>query len=485
MGKSQKLPQFQRWAQMRFAVIGQLLANPPAPGEIQVRLRELSQRNWQHPVTFLPVFFSFSTIERWYYRARSHQEPTQVLARTRRRDLGRSRSLDDATIAILQASYRDNASWSYLLHYDNLIAEQLTGKPGKAPSYATVWRYMRQHGQIPRRHPADRHDTPGAQATRLRFEQREVRQFEHTHTHTLWHIDAHHGSIALSHQGQMQRPALIATIDDHSRYIGHAQWFWREEAASAAHTLMQSIAKRGLPRMLMSDNGGPFVAAEIAHGLHRLGVLHETTMCYAPNQNGKMENFWAQVEGRLMAMLRHQRDLDLYRLNEITLAWIEHDYHRRHHSSLGTTPLDRYQNSPHVGRPAPESTILTHAFTRREIRRQRRSDGSISLGGIRFEIPSAYRHLTTIIIRYASWDMDHVFLAHPDTDSILDRLRPVDLQANASGARALVTPPSMRPTLAAPAVPAGLPPLLRAALEAARATGLPPAFIPVDDPHYS
>jgi len=112
-----------------------------------------------------------------------------------------------------------------------------------------------------------------------------------------------------------------------------------------------------------------------------------------------MEVFWAHVEGRLMAMLDRHRDLDLYRLNELTQAWIEHEYHRRPHASINATPLERYQSAPHVGRPAPTGTELTQVFTRRESRRQRRSDGTITVGGRRFELPSRYRHLTSILVR--------------------------------------------------------------------------------------
>ena len=60
-----------RWARLRFAVIGPLLAAPPEDGELQQALRTLSQRQWRHPVSGEPVQFGVSTIERWYYAARN------------------------------------------------------------------------------------------------------------------------------------------------------------------------------------------------------------------------------------------------------------------------------------------------------------------------------------------------------------------------------------------------------------------------------
>jgi hypothetical protein len=55
----------ERWALVRFAVVGQLLAAPPPKGELRARLEELAGREWPHPITGLPVRFGVSTLERW------------------------------------------------------------------------------------------------------------------------------------------------------------------------------------------------------------------------------------------------------------------------------------------------------------------------------------------------------------------------------------------------------------------------------------
>ena len=59
----------ERWAHLRFSVIGQLLAAPPDKGELKAAIEALAARIWRHPTTGEPVRFGFSTIERWYYRA--------------------------------------------------------------------------------------------------------------------------------------------------------------------------------------------------------------------------------------------------------------------------------------------------------------------------------------------------------------------------------------------------------------------------------
>jgi len=91
-------------------------------------------------------------------------------------------------------------------------------------------------------------------------------------------------------------------------------------------------------------------------------------------------------------MLEGVLDLSLAQLNEATQAWIEMEYNRAVHSELGQAPLQRYLHHRDVGRPCPSSAALKIAFTAEVDRTQRRSDGTVSLKGVRFEIHSRYNH---------------------------------------------------------------------------------------------
>ena len=61
----------QRWALLRFSVVGSLLAAPAAHGELRVELERLAAKSWEHPVSGKPTRFGLSTIQRWYYQARA------------------------------------------------------------------------------------------------------------------------------------------------------------------------------------------------------------------------------------------------------------------------------------------------------------------------------------------------------------------------------------------------------------------------------
>ena len=474
-----------RWARLRFAIIGPLLAAPPARGELGKALQQLSRQSWRHPVRGTPVRFSAATLERWFYTARGSRDPVAVLRRRRRQDAGRNRQLSSAVLQTLQAQYQSWPGWTVQLHYDNLVAlaaEEPALQP--LPSYATVRRYMKAQGLHRRRPPKRR--TAGAEQAERRLESREVRSYEADYVLGLWHLDFHHGSLkVLKASGQWVRPLLLGILDDHSRLVCHLQWYYDETAETLVHGASQALQRRGLPRALMTDNGAAMQAEEFRTGLHTLGILHETTLPYSPYQNAKQETFWATLEGRLMAMLGGVVDLTLARLNDITQAWVEQEYHQATHAEIGTSPLRRYLDSPAVGRECPDSASLRRAFRCTVTRRQRRSDGTVSLAGKRFEIPSRYRHLEQVRLRYARWDLSQVDLMDPHTLKALCPLYPLDKSANADGQRRRLEPAESGASPAS--APAGepLPPLLRKLLADYAATGRPPAYLPKHDEEES
>lgn len=469
-------PKRDRWARLRFSIIGPLLAAPPEPRQLGGALAALAAKTWRHPVTGLDVRFSVSTLERWYYRARRAADPVGALRDRLRANEGSFPSLSAVAVAALASQYREHPGWTAQLHLDNLrVTCAADGSP--VASYATVRRYLRAQGMHRQARP--KRVTEGALAARDRLQQLEVRSFEVEHVAALWHLDFHHASRkVLTRAGAWVKPMLLGVIDDRSRLVCHLQWYLDETAQSLVHGLSQAFMKRGLPRSLMTDNGAAMLSEEVACGLATLGVVHQTTLPYSPYQNAKQESFWGRVEGRLMAMLEGEQALTLELLNEATQAWVEQEYHRSVHSELKTTPLARYLAGPSVARPCPEAAVLRDAFRIEVPRRARRADGTLSLGGARFEIPARLRHLSDVHVRYARWDFSRVDLVDPRTGAILCAIQPLDKAANADGQRRRLTAVS---TELATQPTKGMAPLLRELLAEYAATGLPPAYLSCAD----
>lgn len=476
------------WARFRFSVIGSLLSAPPRRGELKAAIQSLAETIWTHPVTGREVQYAATTIERWYYTARNEREdPVRVLRRAVRKDCGKV-SVDQKVAEHLRGQYRDYPHWSYQLHYDNLASAAKTDLSlSPLCSYSTIKRFMQKNGMMRKRRQS--RGRPGEERAARRRENREIRSYESEYVGSLWHLDFHHGSLkVLTHRGQWERPIALGIVDDHSRLCCHLQWYLSETAEDLVHGFSQAIQKRGLPRALLTDNGAAMVSDEFTEGLLSLGIVHEKTLPYSPYQNGKQERLWATLEGRLMEMLDGvEPSLDF--LNEATQAWTEIEYNRAVHRELSTSPVERFCQAPDVLRDSPSSQALREAFRLQTTRVQRQSDGTISLAGVRFEIPARMRHFRRVVVRYARWDLGRVDLVDPQSGTILAPLYPLDRAANADGRRLVIKSDhgpddepgdgnlvGNSPNGGGPDKP--LPPLLQRILAEYSASGVPPAYLP-------
>jgi len=181
-------------------------------------------------------------------------------------------------------------------------------------------------------------------------------------------------------------------------------------------------------------------------------------------------------------MMEGQENRTLRQLNQTTQAWVEGDYHQKKNEALnGQTPIDCYLNHHDVGRDCPSSDKLRQAFRRQAKRKQRYSDGTISLEGKRFEVPDVYHGLTYISVRYAIWDLSVIDMVDPDTSSILTQLYPQNKSANANSQRRQrhSKPPSQPQPQELPFKET--PALLQKLLNDYAATGLPQGYIPKDE----
>lgn len=471
-----------RWAELRFSVVGGLLSSPPEPGELQGELQSLAEKEWIHPKHGGPVRFGFSTIEGWYYRAKNSDNPIEALQTPERRDVGTDRSLGPELTAALLRQYELHPGWSYDLHHKNLevIARRDSQKYGETPSYSTVRRRMKSLGLLKKKRP--RHPKPGQVLAVERLEKREVRSFELTHVGALAHLDFHNGSLkVVDAAGGWHTPECFASLDDYSRLCLHCQWYLEEETETLVHGFEQALMKRGLMRMLMSDRGAAMMSDAFQNGLKELSIQHATTLPYSPYQNAKQEHFWTSLEGQLCAMLENVCDLTLEQLNVYTQAWVEQGYNHHFHEEIRCTPYERFRDGPRVLRPAPELKTLRLAFSDRVTRKQRKSDGTISLDGIRFEIPNRLRTLDKVTLRYRSWNLTSAAVIDPRTGAELAQIFPIDKHRNATGFRRVFDDIGLASYPKKIDDSERVAPLLEKMLADYAATGLPPAYVPKDE----
>jgi putative transposase len=280
------------WAHLRFSIIGGLLANPPEKGKLHQELEKLAKKQYRHPNKDQWITFGVSTIERWYYRALNNVDPIKALGRKIRTDAGLNRTMSSPLISELKKQYQCYPRWSYQLHADNLKALVLE-QPwlGNIPSYSTVLRRMQEYGWIKSKSGSGP-KTPGDIKAKNRLDQREVRSFESSYVHALWHLDFHTGKRIVDANGVWHSPKALCILDDRSRLCCHMQWYLDETADTLIHGFTQALHKRGIPRSLMTDNGSAMLAGEFHNGLLELGIKHDKTLPYSPYHYVTLKNMW-------------------------------------------------------------------------------------------------------------------------------------------------------------------------------------------------
>ena len=91
-----------------------------------------------------------------------------------------------------------------------------------------------------------------------------------------------HGPAIKQADGKLKKTFLIAFIDDASRLITHAQFFWRDNTSNMVDAFRTALYKRGKPERLYFDNGSNYTSGEILQACVRLDIR----LSHAPVRDG-------------------------------------------------------------------------------------------------------------------------------------------------------------------------------------------------------
>jgi putative transposase len=238
----------------------------------------------------------------------------------------------------------------------------------------TLTTHLRQHGKTRRLLAA----TP-----------RNYKRFEREHTNSLWQGDAMVGPWLPDPNapGKKRRAHLFCFLDDHSRLVPYAEFFFDEALPRLERVLKVGILRRGLPQALYVDNGKVYAAHQFEAACASLGIRKLHTAPYSPESKGKQERYFLTVRLQFLPEVEVSEIATLADLNESFWAWLELIYHRTQHSETGQSPLERFQTGLNEVRSADAET-LRKAFLWREFRKVRR-DGRLELQGNTYQVPAS------------------------------------------------------------------------------------------------
>jgi putative transposase len=126
---------------------------------------------------------------------------------------------------------------------------------------------------------------------------------------------------------------LIAFIDDHSRYIIHAEYFTNSTTENTVLAFVRAIKQHGKPDAILTDNGTQFNV----HGLFeefckKQGIHHILGRIHHPQTNGKIERWFGTYKQEFK---NGEDNLD---------SFVKYYNERRLHQGINyITPLQRYK----------------------------------------------------------------------------------------------------------------------------------------------
>lgn len=320
-----------------------------------------------------------------------------------RSDLGQHRVITPEIEAGIRRLVGDHSNMSATMVRERLVDEGTI--TSRSPSESVIRRFIRAQGlRVAAPVPDGRH------------------AFAKSEPNQLWTLDFMHGPRL---SGTKARPRLFAILDDASRYVVFALFLPSEAYSGVVHALIDAFLRHGLPLALYCDNGAAFSSHDLALACARLDVALIHTPPYQPQGRGKVERFFGTVRSRFLDVLEPDALASVDTLNAAFDTWLDSDYHRRVHSSLGTTPLARFLDSERPKRWVSRQEIDLHFHC--TLKRKVRSDSTVSIHGVRYETPAEWIG-RTVELRHPVDDPKTLTLFAGGEPSVL--LKPVDPEHN-------------------------------------------------------
>lgn len=377
-------------ALFRYGLVAQLIHDPPEPGQQEQLLREIASKTYRIPYSSRTTV-GVSTLRR--YLKTYQKGGFEALQPQKRSDAGKPRAFPSEALEKAIALREEQPARTTRTIVDIL---QRDPEPSQEEpiNVHTLSTHLRQRGKTRRL---------------LKTGGKTYRRFERQHVNSLWQGDAMFGPWLPDPRspGKKRRTHLFCFLDDHSRLVPYAEFFFEEALPRMERVLKLGILRRGLPRAIYVDNGQVYSATQFRAACATLGIRLIHTAPYAPQAKGKQERFFETLRAQFLPEVEISTITTLLALNQSFWAWLECIYHRHVHSQTKQTPIDRYQAGIDqvVHADAPQ---LRTAFLWRE-KRKVREDATLSLQGNRYQVEP---HLAgrTLELRFDPFDLYYVDL---------------------------------------------------------------------------
>lgn len=324
----------------------------------------------QAPVTMpdgRQVQYQFNAFEKW--EAAYRRDGFDGLFPKPRSDSGIPRNLPDTAIAEIYRLKGQFPKANATMIYHKLIAEGFLRPEGA--SLSTVQRFIKNND-----------------LKELRvLNAKDRKAFEEEFPCMMYQADTCH-SVYITENGVKRKTYLIHVVDDYSRLIVGARFFYEDNSYNFQQVLKEAIARFGLCKKLYCDHGSTYENGQLKKICIAAGIVE----LHAPVRDGAAK---AKVE----RSFRTIKDTWLHGFdtaNVDSLAQLNtrlQDYVNMRNNSInrdiGCTPLERYRKHMDKVRFPKSREWLEECFMNRIIRKVA-NDSTISIDKVSYDVPMQF-----------------------------------------------------------------------------------------------
>lgn len=367
--------------------------------------RQLSERGIKIPPDTGDIFhLKVSTLKRWLRQYREHG--LEGLKEKIRSDKGTYRKIPEQLLDTIITLIQEQGATSVSDLHRKLLAEKHI--TFETLSYESLRQLVLKHQLLsPEKNVKPR------------------KKFEKEFINELWMVDFKQGK-SIRQGNHLHRVYLCAIIDDASRLLVGYEWGLNEDTALFARAFKKAVAIYGAPQILYSDQGKVFCSHYIMELCARLGISMLNAEPYSPESKGKIERFNRTIQQMFYPLVKDFKTIDCQQLNQLFDTFVQEIYHKKIHSSLNESPLQKFQrllNQTLIRRINQEQL---EQFFLCSFKRKVRLDGTIVNQNVYYEVDMKYAG-DMVDIRFPVDNPKRLFLF--DQDRLVKELNPVNLIA--------------------------------------------------------
>ena len=379
-------------ALFRYTLILPLVRGQYPPGGKERLRQQIAAGHYDIPYSSRHTV-STTTLGCWERRYR--EQGFEGLKPKPRRDQGQPRAISPHTLDRAEALKREQPHRSARSVANILSLDHTNPIPEARLAPRTLRRHLAQRGATTAQLLAQQRPKP-------------YRRFQRHHFGDLWQGDAMDGPWLPdpANPDQQRQTFLFAFLDDYSRLVLHAQFYWNEQLPRLEDCFKRAVLRYGRPLAVYVDQGKVYTSKQFDTICATLGIQRILGTPYYPEGRGKIERFFQFVQSDFLAELQRSSVSTLPQLNESLLAWLEVVYHRKLHTETAQAPLERYRQDPAPSTRPSDPSELRHAFLHRD-RRKVTKTATFSFRGNRYRV-AAYLRGQTIELRYDPFDLTRI-----------------------------------------------------------------------------